>query len=294
MAKPASIANLQTQKATQVDLFSGDIEAAKKSEVVLLNLIDDQSARALQGVDSFVLFDMEANGIEDTSTDGSDQNDLSGGALPTTLTINNFKTVPGYFKYVFKEHSRLNWEEEFLKDAPSVAILNVEQAAIAALRGIGATNYRQLSGADMDGTANAVPSVADVKYGINLLTKTNKLKKMDLRAIGDTGMSIELPNVFGLYDKEASGALGDVAKTKGYVREILGVPFYESQEMAAKEFIIFERRAVAFAIRTMAELDFEKQASKAQDYYGVRISYGVIARQDNRAVVMQSGASYAA
>ena len=294
MAKPASIADLKSQKATQVDLFSGDIESAKRSEVVLLNLIDDQSQRALPGVDSFVLFDMEDHGIEDTKTDGTKQSDLSGGTKPTTLAINAFKTVPGYFKYVFGEHSRLNWVQEFVSNAPEVAILDVEKAAIAALRGIGAVNYRQLSGSSADGTANQVPDVDDMKYAITLLTKTKKLKKMNLRAIGDTGMSIELPNIFGLYDKEASSELGDLAKTKGYIREVLGVPFFESQEMAAAEFIVFERRAVAYAIRTMAELRFQAIASESQDYYGINISYGVVARQDNRAVVMQAGAAYAA
>lgn len=296
MAKPASIADLKAQKVTEVDLFSGDIEAARESQVVLLNLIDDQSARAKVGVDSFVLFDLESNGIEDTKTDGTEQSDLAGGALPTTLAINQDKTVPGYFYYKLGEHSRLDWVKAFVNGAPTTAILAVEQAAIAALRGIGANagKYKQLSGTNSAGTANTVPTVADYNFAIKELCETMKLRKAELRSIGSVSGAAELPNIFGAYDKEASGAMAEFAKMNGYVQKVLGIPHFSSEEMATNEHIIFHWRAVAYAIRTMAQLTFEGQASKSRDYYGVRISYGVVARQDNRAVVMQSGVAYVA
>jgi hypothetical protein len=296
MTKPASIADLKTQKVTEVDLFSGDIETARRSKVVLLNLIDDQSARALPGVTSFVLFDEEDHGIEDTTVNGTAQSDLSGGMLPTTLEINKFRSVPGYFKYVLGETSRVNWVQGFVSAAPMIAILDVEKAAIAALRGIGATagKFRQLSGTDSGGIANMVPTVSDYAFAIKELTETMKLDINEIRTISSQSLALELPTVFGLYDKEATSALGDLAKTKGFIREIMGVPHFASLEVPAAEHIFFHRRAVSYAIRTMAQLVFQGMASSSQDYYGVNISYGVVARQDNRAVVMQSGATFAA
>ena len=294
MTKPANIADLKTQKATEVDLFSGDIEDARREKTVLLNLIDDQSARALPGVDSFVLFDLEDAQAEDTKTNGTAQSDLSGGALPTTLAINEFKTVPGYFKYVLGEHSRINWVTAFIQQAPKVAVLEVEKAAIAALRGIGANSghYVQLGGANANGAPNSVPTVANYETALNKLVQEMKLDATEIMSIGSEIGKYSLPTIFGLYDRDASSALGDLAKSKGFVREILGIPHFASLLIWPKEHIIFHKRAVAYAIRTKAQLDFQGLASQAQDYYGVRISYGVIARQDNRAVVMQDGAAF--
>jgi hypothetical protein len=294
MATPTSIADLKTQKATQVDLLTDDVESARRSQVVLLNLIDNQSARAIEGVDSFVLFDEEDHGIEDTKTDGTEQSNLKGGVVPTTLAIDKFRTVPGYFYYKLGEHSRINWIANFVNSAPGVAILDVERAAIAALRAIGATagHYVQMTGTNLAGTANSVPSLADYKAALKILITDKKLNSAGLRSIGSQIDSVELPAIFGAYDPAASGALGDLAKTKGFIREVLGVPHYASQEIEEKEHIIFHEKAVSYAIRNMANLTFEGQASKSRDYYGVAISYGVVARQDKRAVVMQSGATY--
>lgn len=291
MTKPATITDLKTQKATQVDLLTNDIETARRSKVVLLNLVDDQSARAVDGVNSFVLFDEEDHGIEDTAM-GTKQNDLSGGVLPTTLEINQFKTVPGYFKHVLGEHSRINWVQNFVNSAPMVAILAVEKAAIAALRGIGATNYIQMTGTNLAGEANSVPSKADYVAALDVLCNTLKLDAEELRSIGNQADKYELAAIFGLYDSAATSALGDIAKSKGFIREVMGVPHFATHEIQKKEHIIFHEKAVSYAIRRVADLKFQGMASEGQDYYGVNVSYGVVARQDNRAVVMQSGATY--
>lgn len=296
MSKPASIADLKTQKATQVDLVTGDFETARRSKVVLLNLIDDQSARAVAGLNSFVLHDMEDHGIEDTKTDGNAQTDLAGGSLPTTLVIDQDKTVPAYFYYKLGESSRLNWEDEFLMSAPNVAVLSVEKAAMVALRAIGgnAGHYRQLSGTNSSGVANSVPTVADYTAAIEKLVQEMKIDASELMSIGSEVGKYELSNIFGLYDKEASSGLGDLAKSKGFVREIMGVPHFASHECKTMEHIFFTRKSVAFAIRTAAEVRFQGEASKSRDYYGIRISYGVVARQDNRAFVLQNGPAFAA
>ena len=296
MTKPASIADLKTQKATQVDLITGDIEQARLSKVVLLNLIDDQSARAVVGVDSFIVHDLEENGIEDTTVNGDAQSDLSGGALPTKMEINKFRTVPTYFKYVLGEASRLNFVEAFLMSAPTTAILDVEKAAIVALRAIGnnAGHYRQLSGTNSQGVANTVPTVADYTKAIEKLIQEMKIDASELMTIGSEVGKYELANIFGLYDKEASAGLGDLAKMKGFSREIMGVPHFASHNMKTAEHVFFTRKSVSYAIRTVADLKFQSMASQSQDYYGVNISYGVVARQDNRAFVLQSGAAWAA
>lgn len=293
MTAPANQADLETQKLTVVNLPTGEVEAAKKSKVVLLNLIDDQSARALPGVTSFVIHDAEEDGIEDTKTDGNEQSsNLGGGFLPTTMVINKDRTIPKYFYYSLGEASRLSFVSTFVESAPATAIIDVEKAAIAALRAIGATNYRQMTGTDMDGSANSVPSKADYKYALGILCNDKNLDLDNLRSIGSVTDKVELPAIFGLYDAAASSELGDLAKSKGFVREIMGVPHFASSNMANKEHIIFEKKAVSYAIRNAANLRFEGQASKSRDYYGVQISYGVVARQDNRAVVMQSGLTY--
>ena len=299
MTKPASNADLQTQKATTVDLFTGDIEDARRNKVVLLNLLDDQSARAVGGVTSFVLHDMEDLGSEDTKQDGTAQSDLSGGVAPTTLAINAFKTVPAYFKYIIhgtSEDARIDFIGNFVQAAPSVAILNVEAAAIVALRAIGsvAGHYKQLSGANSAAVANAVPTVADYSSAISKLCVEKKLDQSELFSVGDDIMKLELPNLFGLYAKEATGPMGEMAKLNGYSNQMLGIPHFTSKGMLDKEIIVAHKRAVAWAIRSQANLIFESQGSKNQDYYGVNISYGVVARQDNRAFVMQNGVAWSA
>ena len=297
MANPASIADLKTQKITTVDLFSGDVEAFRQDKVVLLNLLDDQSARAQVGVDSFILFDEEEQGIENmVDGQGSEQNDLGGGVLHTKLVINQFKTVPRYFSYMLGEASRIDFKRSFLAAAPTKAILAVEEAAYAALRGIGATagKYKQMSGTNTNGDANTVPTVADYVFALGHLVDEMKLDMTQIYSVSGHKLSMELPAIFGFYDKEATSALGDLAKSKGFVREIMDVPHFSAQVMSDNEHIIFHKRAVSYAIRTAAELHFESQKSKQRDYYGVNISYGVVARQDGRAVVMQSGSTYIA
>lgn len=296
MGAPTSQADLASQKAKTIDLATGDIEAARRAKVVLLSLIDDQSKRATAGVESFVLHDLEDIGAEDTKTDGTRQSNLAGGAIPTTLKIDQFKTVPGYFKYVLGESSRIDWVSAFVSAAPEVAILEVEKAAIAALRGIGATagHYIQLGGANSNGEANSVPTIANYSKAIEKLIQEMELDPSEILSIGSEVGKYELPAVFGLYDAVASSALGDLAKQKGFVSEIMGIPHFSSLLIRNKEHIIFHKRAVSWAIRTQAMLDFQGLASESQDYYGVRISYGVVARQDKRAVVMQSGAAFAA
>lgn len=295
MGKPNSQADLAAQKANTVDLFTGDIEDARRKKVVLLNLIDDQSKRALPGVESFVLHDLEDCGAEDTKTDGSKQSDLSGGSLPTTLKIDKFKTVPAYFKYVFGESSRIDWVKAFLMQAPKVAILEVEKAAVAALRGIGATagRYIQLGGTNSQGVANSVPTRANYVAALKILNDMD-FDTEELRSIGSTTGQYELPDIFGLYDPAATSALGDTAKLKGFLREIMSVPHFVSGLIRNYEHIIFHPRAVAWAIRTQATLKFQGLASESRDYYGVNISYGVVARQDARAVIMQNGAAFTA
>ena len=294
MSKPASQADLVTQRATDVYLNTGDIEQARRSKVVLLNLIDDQSRFAVDGVQSFTLQDLEDISAEDTKTDGTAQSDLSGGTLPTTLTIDKFKTVPAYFKYVLGESSRINWVENFLNAAPEVAVLEVEKAAIAALRGIGATNYIRLGGTASDGTVNAVPTVANYTAALKILVQDKKLNPADIRSIGSFVGQYELPSLFGYYNSTATGADAEFAKLNGFIRMIMGVPNFASHEIRTKEHIIFHKRAVAYAIRTKAKLVFQAIGSQSQDYYGVNISYGVVARQDKRAVVMQDGAAFVA
>lgn len=294
MSRPASQANLVSQKATDVDLMTKDIESARRSKVVLLNLIDDQSEYALPGVNSFVVQDLDDLGAEDTKIDGTPQSDLSGGTTPTILTINAFKTVPGYFSYVLGEISRINWVEKFIENAPEVAVLQVEKAAVAALRGIGATNYIRLGGAAADGTANSVPTIANYIAALKVLVQDKKLEPSDIRSIGSHVGQYELPNIFGLYTANASGADAEFAKLNGFVRMVMGVPNFASHEIRQKEHIIFHKKAVSFAIRTKAQLVFQAMGSQNRDYYGVNVSYGVVARQDARAVVMQDGATFTA
>lgn len=297
MTKPTTEANLQTQKAQTIDLFNGDIESARKRDVVLLNLLDDQSGSFTTGVASKVLHDMEDHSVEDTTMNGDAQSDLSGGAQVTTLAINTYRTIPAYFHYVIHgEASRIDFVSEFLTNAPMNALLEVESAAMVALRSIGSVSghYRQMSGTDSEGNANSVPTVADYKVAIAKLVKEKKFKKSELVSVSDSNLSLELNNIFGLYSAEASGAMGDMAKLNGYARQILGVPHYEADVCKEKELVIFQRRAVAWAIRNGASLGSEDQASRNRTYYGINISYGVVARQDSRAVVMQDGAAWAA
>lgn len=296
MGKPANNADLQTQKATTVNMFTGEVEAARQSAIVLLNLLNNQSKYAKKGVTSFTVHDMEALGVEDTKDDGTDQNDLAGGAIPTTLVIDQAKTVPGYFYYLREEQSEIDWVKAFLEAAPTASLLKVEEAAMVALRAIGnvAGHYKQLSGTDSNGVANAVPTVGDYNTALAKLVREKKLKKVNLRSIGDSIMELELPAIFGLYNAEASGSMSEMAKMNGFVRGILGVPHFTVDVCKDKEFIVFDKTAVAWAIRTYAKLVTESQGSKNRNYYGVNISYGVVARQDNRAFIMQNGVAWAA
>jgi len=293
MAKADSIADLKSAKQTQVDLVTSSLEAAKQSEVVFLGLIEDQSARAAQGVESFVLYDAVAPTIEATKIDGSEQSDLRGEVAPTTLSMDTYKTVPGYFQYILGENAKVGWVSSFLAEAPRVAILDVEGAAIDACIAIGAVagHYDQLNGANLLGTANAAMDKANMAFGLDKLCQSDKINKSKLKLCVSSTHAASLPDsMFGLYGADASAGMGDEAKKNGFIGGAMGVPVFASTVLDEKA-LLFSDKSVSFAIRTES-VDREDQPSKARDYYGIRISYGVVARSTNEAVVFGQAAAH--
>ena len=84
MSKVDSIADMKTAKQTQEDFILNAVQDAKQSEVVYLRHQMDQQIIPL-GVNSTVVHDSVAPGIEDTKTDGTAQGDLRGEVVPTTF-----------------------------------------------------------------------------------------------------------------------------------------------------------------------------------------------------------------
>ena len=302
MAKPTSIdggaPDLSTQKAHQLELIVQDVEDARIKQSAILSLTENRTPQFPAGVTSIVIHDMEAPGVEDTKFDGTEQADLAGGATPQTLTFDQFKTAPGYFYYVLGEASRISYLRSFLNMAPTVSLKTVTDGVINALRGIGATNYRQLSGTDLQGTANRVIDSTDISAGKDVV-RALSLSMSDTFIVCDEGMEDDLPTIFNLYSETATSVLGDRAKITGSIGVALGLPiFIERTEEFVRavnaQCMIFHRSAASWAIRTAFTLDFEQQKSKARDYYGIRFSYGVNLRDGNRGLVLQDGVAFAA
>lgn len=305
MAKPTSIdggaPSLVSQNATHTELIVNDVEQAKINQSAILSLTEDRTAQFPQGVTSIDIHDMEAPGVEDTKEDGSDQSDLGGGAVNQTLSFDQYKTVPTYFYYKHSEASRISYESAFLDAAPRKALQTVTDAVISALRSIGASNYRQLSGTDIQGNANRTIDATDINAGKDLL-RGLKLDMSQAYCLVDEGQEEDLPVMFDLYNSNATSQLGDLAKLQGSLGVALGLPMFIErtpimQSGVNAQAFIFHKSAVSWAIRTVFELDTEDQPSKARTYWGVRFSYGVNVRGGtyaNRALVLQDGAAFVA
>lgn len=303
MAKPTSIdggaPSLVSQNSTHTNLIVSDVEQAKINQSAVLSLTEDRTSQFPQGVTSIDIHDMEAPGSEDTKSDGTEQSDLAGGAIPQTLTFDQYKTVPGYFYYKFGEASRLSYEAAFVDAAPRVALQKVTDAVIAALRSIGATNYRQLSGTDLQGNANRTMDATDINAGKDII-RAAKLSMSEAYALSDEGQEEDLPVMFDLYNSNAVSSLGDLAKLEGSMGKALGLPMFIERTEAmvsgailAQSFI-FHKTAVSWAIRTAFVFDTEDQPSKARTYLGVRYSYGVNVRSGARGLVLQDTVAFTA
>ncbi len=303
MAKPTSISggapDIATQKTGHFELVLGDVENARFKKSPIAALTEDRSSQFPKGVNSVVIHDMEAPGIEDTKCDGSEQSDLAGGATPQTLSFDQYKSVPGYFYYKISEAERVSYLQSFLSSAPNVVAEDLTNAVISALRGIGASNYRQLSGTNLEGVANSVLDKSDVKAGKQVI-KDLKLDMSQTYAVCSENMEEDLPLMFDFYDAAASSSLGDEAKMEGFITKSLGLPIFidGTDEMTSgvitHQAFIFHRSAVSWAVRTNAVLDVEDQPSKARTYYGLRISYGVNRRSGDRGLVLQNTAAFTA
>jgi hypothetical protein len=303
MAKPTSIdggaPSLVTQNATHTELIVNDVEQAKINQSAVLSLTEDRTAQFPRGVTSIDIHEMEAPGVEDTKEDGSEQSDLSGGATPQTLTFDQYKTVPGYFYYKHSEAATLSYQEAFLDSAPKVALQNITDSVIASLRSIGATNYRQLSGTDIQGNANSALDATDINAGKDII-RAAKLDMSQAYGLSDEGQEEDLPVMFDLYNSNATSQLGDLAKLSGSLGVALGLPMFIERTPAmvsgviTAQSFIFHKTAVSWAIRTVFELDQEEQKSKARTYWGVRFSYGVNVRSGARGLVLQNTAAFTA
>lgn len=303
MAKPTSIdggaPSLVSQNATHTQLIVSDVEQAKINQSAVLSLTEDRSSQFPQGVTSIDIHDMEAPGVEDTKEDGSEQSDLAGGASPQTLVFDQYKTVPGYFYYKHSEAARLSYRDAFLDSAPRKALQTVTDAVIAGLRSIGATNYRQLSGTDLQGNANRTIDSTDINAGKDII-RAAKLDMSQAYIMVDEGQEEDLPIMFDLYNSNAVSPLGDLAKLEGSMGRALGLPIFVERTPAMvsgainAQAFIFHRSAVSWALRTVFELDIEDQPSKARTYYGVRFSYGVNVRNGARGLVLQDTVAFTA
>lgn len=303
MAKPTSIdggaPSLVTQNTTHTNLIINDVEQAKINQSAVLSLTEDRTAQFPRGVTSVDIHDMDAPGVEDTKSDGTEQADLAGGSTPQTLTFDQYKTVPGYFYYKFTEAATISYQTAFLDSAPKVALQNVTDAVIASLRSIGATNYRQLSGTDLQGVANKTIDATDINAGKDII-RAAKLDMSQAYALVDEGQEEDLPVMFDLYNSNAVSQLGDLAKLSGSLGVALGLPMFIERTAAmtsgviTAQAFIFHKTAVSWAIRTVFELDQEEQKSKARTYWGVRFSYGVNLRTGSRGLVLQNTALFTA
>jgi len=303
MAKPTSIdggaPSLVSQNATHTELIVNDVEQAKIKQSAILSLTEDRTAQFPQGVTSIDIHEMEAPGVEDTKEDGSEQSDLAGGASAQTLTFDQYKTVPGYFYYKHGEASRLSYQSAFLDSAPKKALENVTDAVIAGLRSIGATNYRQLSGTDIQGNANSTLDATDINAGKDIL-RAAKLDMSQAYGLVDEGQEEDLPVMFDLYNSNAVSRLGDLAKLTGSMGVALDLPLFIERTPAmvsgaiTAQAFIFHKTSVSWAIRTAFVFDVEDQPSKARTYWGVRFSYGVNVRSGARGLVLQNTAAFTA
>ena len=292
----ASLSYVKSVKAIEVELALNSTELKKQKDIVVLQMLENVSDKCVKGRESFYIsLGRDLPGIEDTKInigpDAERQNNKRAGRGVQLFTVNKYKTVPGYFSDIVDKHMTIeSWVEKFLSDRHIVVAQHLEEQAVLTLRSIApntkkADPYIRLGASNMAAEANSVLSKANVKAGYLAMRAVQPWKKPELKLVISHEMADELPNIFNLYDEKASAGLGDQAKTNGFIGKILGFDVHVADYLNPKEAFMFHPSAVVFGLSQAATLSHQSIATENQEYFGLNIIYGIMARSDKRAVV---------
>lgn len=261
----AGVANVsEDQIAAQI------VQDFLTDEAVIIPSIMDISSQVEPGAKSVGIPKISGLAALDVKEDGTEQSAGGMSVDADVLLLDQFREVPDYIYETGDMQSKVNLKNAFFEAAPRKYAEDMEAKLYQEMHA-GASSAAPDHLLQMSGTANAVPTLADIRLASELLD-IQKVPSSDRFLVVTPTIKTALLAIPEIAD--ASQTNRESPNVTGQFSEIYGFKLLSSNQVTANTCLAYHRSCAAYAWqKTLRTID-ETQESKARDFVSVRGFWG--------------------
>jgi hypothetical protein len=261
----AGVANVsEAQIAQQI------VQDFLTDEAVIITSIMNLTSQVRPGAKSVGIPKIAGLSALDVKEDGNDQ---SAGGMTVdadVLLLNQFREVPDYILETGDLQSTVDLKNAFFDAAPRVFAEDMEAKLYTEMFS-GASTSSPDHLLQMSGTANIIPTLADIRLASELLD-VQKVPSGDRFMVVTPKIKTALLSIDDIADASKSGVASP--NVTGQFSEIYGIKLLVSNQVTADTCLVYHKSSAAYAWQKTLRVIDQVDEPKAQTFVSVRGFWG--------------------
>lgn len=239
-------------------------------EAVIIPSIMDISNQVRHGAKSVGVPRISGLAAADVKEDGSQQAAGGMAVAADVLLLDQFREIPDYIYETGDLQSVVDLKNAFFEAAPRVYAEDMESKLyVSMLAGVSSAAPDHLL--QMSGTANIIPTLADIRLASELLD-IQKVPSSDRYLLVTPTIKTALLSIAEISDASKSGV--GSPNVSGQFSEIYGFKLTVSNQVTSNTCLAYHKSCAAYAWQKSLRTIDEKQETYARDFVAVRGFWG--------------------